>query len=188
MIEPTEFLEETIMAATTSTTVVGVFNNRTDAERAIEALGKAGFRNDQIGVVTRDEQGKTVVQKKGETEAKNVGTGATAGAIAGAGIGGLIGLGVLSGVIPVIGPAIAAGTLGTILSNAAGGAAIAGLSGALIGWGVPEEHAKYYEGELHAGRVIVTVQTADRGDSARVILDKFGGYHRDSASTTSKRR
>src|SRR4051812_50208136 len=31
------------------------------------------------------------------------------------------------------------------------GAAIAGIAGALIGWGIPEEDAKYYEGEVAAG-------------------------------------
>ena len=49
----------------------------------------------------------------------------------------------MAGVILVIGPIMALGTLGTILTNAAGGAAIAGLTGALIGWGIPEEDAKY---------------------------------------------
>ena len=37
--------------------------------------------------------------------------------------------------IPVIGPILA---LGTVLHNAAaGGAALAGLAGALVGWGIP---------------------------------------------------
>ena len=107
------------------------------------------------------------------------------GAAAGAGIGGLVGLGVLAGVIPVIGPAIAAGTLATILTNAAGGAAIAGLSGALIGWGIPEEHAKYYDGQLEAGRVVVTVHAEDRGKSARTILENHGGYNHESVATSS---
>jgi hypothetical protein len=98
-----------------------------------------------------------------------------------------MGLGVLAGVIPVIGPAIAAGTLATILTNAAGGAAIAGLSGALIGWGIPEEHAKYYDGQLQAGRVVVTVHAEDRCDSARTILESHGGYNHESVATSSVR-
>ena len=96
-----------------------------------------------------------------------------------------MGLGVLAGVIPVIGPAIAAGTLATILTNAAGGAAIAGLSGALIGWGIPEEHAKYYDGQLQAGRVVVTVHAEDRCESARTILENHGGYNHESVATSS---
>ena len=96
------------MSIATCSTVVGVFNERYEADRAIDDLVKAGFRNDQIGVVTRDPQGRTVVKHKGEAET-HAGGGAIAGAVAGAGIGGLVGLGVLAGVIPVIGPAIAAG-------------------------------------------------------------------------------
>ena len=172
------------MSFANCSTVVGVFAERSEADRAIDALGKAGFRNDQIGVVTRAPQEKTVVENKGEAET-HAGSGAVAGAVAGAGIGGLVGLGVLAGVIPVIGPAIAAGTLATILTNAAGGAAIAGLGGALIGWGIPEEHAKYYDSQLEAGRVVVTVHAGDRCDRARTILESHRGYNHESVGTCS---
>ena len=174
------------MSIATCSTVVGVFNERHEADRAIDDLIKAGFRNDQIGVVTRDAQGKTVVKNQGEAES-HAGSGAAVGVAAGAGIGGLVGLGVLAGVIPVIGPAIAAGTLATILTNAAGGAAIAGLSGALIGWGIPEEHAKYYDGQLQSGRVVVTVHAEDRCESASAILEKHGGYNHESVAIPSAR-
>jgi hypothetical protein len=166
------------MTAATCITVIGVFNGTKAAQQAIEDLGKAGFSNSQIGMVTRDQEGKPVVKHEGEAES-NAGIGAAAGAAAGAGIGGLVGLGVLAGVIPVIGPAIAAGTLATILSNAAGGAAIAGLSGALIGWGIPEEHASYYEGQLKAGRVIVSVTASDRWEVARTIMERHGAYNHE---------
>jgi hypothetical protein len=172
------------MSIANCSTVVGVFTERINADRVVDELVKAGFRNDQIGVVTRDPQGTTVVTKEGEADTYGA-SGAVTGAVAGAGIGGLVGLGILAGVVPVIGPAIAAGTLATILTNAAGGAAIAGLGGALIGWGVPEEHAKYYDGELQAGRIVVTVQADDRCDRARTILEDHGGYSHQSATTTS---
>ncbi|MHB8970761.1 MAG: general stress protein [Pirellulaceae bacterium] len=175
------------MSVASCSTVVGVFNERSEADRAIDDLVKAGFRNDQIGVVTRDPQRKTVVKKEEEEAETHAASTAATGAVAGAGIGGLVGLGVLAGVIPVIGPAIAAGTLGTILSNAAGGAAIAGLSGALIGWGVPEEHAKYYDDELRSGRIVVTVHTDDGCDKARTILESHGGYNHQSAATSAAR-
>jgi hypothetical protein len=80
-------------------------------------------------------------------------------------------------VIPVIGPVLAIGTLGTVLLNAAGGAAVAGVAGALIGWGVSEEDAKYYEGEVKAGRYLVTVDCG-YGDDARDVLTRYGGYSR----------
>ena len=161
------------MATRTATSVVGVFNSRAEADRAVDDLRRMGFRNDQIGVVGRDEKGRTT-REGGETYAEE---GAAGGVAAGAVAGGLVGLGVLSGVIPVIGPAIAAGTLGTILSNVAAGAAIAGVTGALIGWGIPEEEAKYYEGELKAGRYVVTVQADERSDEAWRVLARHGAYN-----------
>ena len=171
---------------TETSTVVGVFTDRTQADRAIDSLLAAGFRSDDIGVITKDKASKKT-SVPGETDAddaaENAGTGAAVGAATGAAVGGLVGLGVLSGVIPVIGPAIAAGTLaGVIFSNAAGGAAIAGLAGALAGWGVPEEHAKHYANEFTAGRIIVTVSAGGRGAEARSILRNFGATSRDPAT------
>ena len=164
------------MANGTRTTVAGVFSTRAGAEQAIRDLRSAGFRDDEIGLIARNESGK--VEKtsgSGETMAEE---GAAAGAIAGAGIGAAIGFGVLAGVVPVIGPAIVAGTLGTILTNVAAGAAVAGLVGALVGFGIPEEDARYYEGEVKAGRYLVTVNAGGRATEAWSILNRHGGYNR----------
>ena len=110
------------------------------------------------------------------------------GALTGLGLGALAGLGVLSGVIPVVGPAIAAGTLGVILSNAAAGAGIAGLVGALIGAGIPEDEAKYYHGEFEAGRTIVTVTADGRADEATAILRRHGAYDMSTAGDVAADR
>src|SRR3954447_284360 len=131
------------MAAKQRSTVVAVFEDRRDADQAVAELKRAGFRDDQIGVAMRHTEGSTGAAKTDDTYAEE---GAATGLLAGLGLGALAGLGVLSGVIPVIGPAIAGGTLGVLLSNAAAGAAVAGLSGALIGYGIPEEEAKWQAG------------------------------------------
>jgi len=163
---------------------VGVFQTHAEADRAVEQLRQAGFTNDQIGVAARNPDGSIKSTGTTASEAGHAGGGLVAGAVAGAGIGGLVGLGVLAGIVPVIGPAIAAGTLGVILSNAAGGAAIAGLAGALVGWGMSEEDATYYEGEMKAGRYIVTVHANSRLDEAWKILQQHGAYNRNIARTT----
>ena len=81
------------------------------------------------------------------------------------------------GIIPVIGPVLAIGTLGTILINAVGGAAIATVAGALVGWGIPEEDAKYYEDEVKAGRDLVTVDRGTRtGTLAGSRLSQHGVF------------
>jgi hypothetical protein len=155
--------------------VVGVFYTRDEAEQAIRELRVAGFADDRIGMVARDADGRVTTEKGGETLAEE---GAAAGAVVGAGAGVLVGLGVISGTIPVLGPVMALGTLGTILLNAAGGAAILGLVGALVGLGIPEDEAQYYEGEVHGGRFLVTVEADNRENEAWAILHRTGGYNR----------
>ena len=170
------------MSVATCTTVVGVFPDRRKADMAIDDLYGAGFQSSQIGVIVRDSAGNVVTSDTHAHDGEHAAEGGATGALVGAGLGGLVGLGVLSGFIPIVGPAIMAGTLGVIASNAMGGAAIAGLAGALIGWGIPEEDARYYEGELTAGRVIVTVNAEHRCDEARTILMSHGALSRDPES------
>jgi len=163
-------------------TIVGVFDDRLQADRAIDELRRAGFRDDQIGVAMRYDAGSATMgdaaDDVGATAADDThaGTGAVTGVVAGLGLGALAGLGVLSGVIPVIGPAIAGGTLGIVLSNAAAGAGVGGLVGALAGAGVPEDEANYYQGEFESGRTIVTVHPAGRADEAMTVLRRYGAY------------
>jgi uncharacterized protein (TIGR02271 family) len=162
------------MATTQRTVAVGVFSDAQSAQRAVTELRRLGFREDQIGVAARDAavSGGTAVSDKGAKAA----SGAAAGAATGAGLGALWGIGILAGVLPAIGPAIAGGTLATILSSAAAGAAVASMAGALIGLGLSEEEAKYYEGEFKSGRIVVTVKADGRYDEALATLRQFGGY------------
>ena len=166
------------MATNTCTTTVGVFNTRAEAERAVSELKSAGYRDDQVGLIGRDTRGDVV--REGAAEDSNAGEGAAIGAAAGAVGGAAVGAGIIAGVIPVIGPVLAIGTLGTILLNAAGGAVIAGVAGALIGWGIPEEDARYYEDEVKSGRYLVTVECG-YSDDARDIIRRHGGYDRATA-------
>lgn len=161
---------------TTDTTTVGVFETRAAAERAVADLRAAGYRDDQIGLVAKDERGKTV-RTDGAGEANNAGEGAVIGAAAGAGAMALGSLAVSFGVIPVIGPILAVGPIAAALISGAAGAAAGGVAGALIGWGIPEEDARYYEEEVKAGRYLVTV-TGDRHVDARGHMTRHGGYDR----------
>jgi len=178
------------MAIAQRSTVVGVFEDKAQADRAVTELRKAGFRDDQIGVAARHDHGLTTTE--GDTaeyeQGSHAGSGAATGALVGAGLGGLVGLGIVAGIIPVLGPIIAGGTLAAILANAAGGLVLGGLAGALVGAGIPEEEAHYYESEFEAGRTIVTVNAGNRADEATTILRRFGAYDmqtRGEATTAS---
>lgn len=155
--------------------IVGVFENREDAERAILTLRNLGFSDSQIGVTGRDWR-----HAEAGTDDTYAAEGVAAGIASGAGIGLLWGLGAVAGTLPVIGPAIAAGTLAALLSSAAAGAAAAGLGGLLIGMGIPREEASFYEDELNAGRFVVTVHADDREEAVR---DVFRDHHAFDYST-----
>ena len=163
------------------TTAIAIFDDRIQAQRAIEQLKLAGFTEKEIGVTARDVGEPDVGAADGvkKTHAKE---GAIAGVAAGAGVGALWGLGILAGVLPGIGTAIAGGTLAAILSSAAAGAAAAGVAGTLIGLGIPEEEANYYDREFQAGRVVVTVDAGSRFQEAQSILVQNGGYDMLSAA------
>lgn len=163
-------------------TVVGVFTDRNSAQQAIEELRRGEFRDDQIGLMASgDSDYGTTASDAAETYAAEAGA---TGLAAGAGVGALWGLGIAAGVLPAIGPAIAGGTLAIVLSSAAAGAAAAGLTGTLVGLGIPKEEAEYYESELKSGRIILTVQPEGRNSEAMTILRRFGGYDASTQGET----
>ena len=160
--------------ATVKATTVGVFSTHEAADRAIADLKRSGYRDDQIGLVGQDARGKTV--KQDGAGHNRAGEGAAIGAATGAGALALGSLAVSFGIIPVIGPILAVGPLAAALISAAGGAAGAGIAGALVGWGIPDEDAKYYEGEVKAGRFLVTVDSGE--DDTSSVFTRHGGFVR----------
>ena len=70
--------------------------------------------------------------------------------------------------------------LGILLSSAAAGAAAAGLAGALIGMGISDDDAKYYDSEFRSGKTLVTVKGGANAARAQAILNDAGGYNRAS--------
>lgn len=170
------------MAISKNRTVVGVFRDEEKAHEAVSALRQAGFRDEQISVV-----GQRRDQQTGETaQGSHAGGGAAVGAAAGAGIAGLWSLGATFGMIPGIGPILAVGPIAAALISAAGGAVAGGIIGSLAGMGIPEEEAKYYESEVKAGRVLVTVQADGRYDEAWSILERYGAYRSQSNFNQAK--
>jgi len=63
------------------------------------------------------------------------------------------------------------------------GAAVGGLSGALIGLGIPEYEAKQYEGKIEQGNILVSAHSEDRDELKRAkdIFERAGAH--DVSST-----
>jgi hypothetical protein len=160
--------------------LVGVFPGFAEARRAVEELRRSGFRDDQLGVLgPNHDEVLPSVEKSGLPSdplgthwEEGAGIGAAAGATAGAGLG----LAVAVGLLPPLGPVIAGGTLVALLASAGAGAAAGTAVGGILGLGIPEDHARIYEGELRAGRVLVTVRPeAGQDEASRRILRDLGG-------------
>ncbi len=171
-------------------TVVGLFENYTDADRAVSELNTRGFNRNEISVAARDSAitNRVVGEAGGERAvAETAGAGAGGGVVVG-GLGGLlVGLGALA--IPGVGPVIAAGTLATALGTTAAGAGIGaaagGLIGALVGLGIPEEDANFYAEGVKRGGVLVTVQANDeRATEALNIMRKARAVDVDTQRKT----
>jgi len=162
-------------------TIVGVFNQRDDAEHAIRDLKDAGFSGDQIGIAMRDRnvQGQ-LAEDTGTHAAEGAVTGAVGGGVLGGLAGLLIGIGALA--IPGVGPVVAGGVLATAFGTVAGtavagagiGAAAGGIVGALVGMGVPEDEARYFESGFRSGGILVSVDAHGRALEAQNILQRDG--------------
>jgi len=179
-------------------TIIGVFSDRDKAQAAVDDLRRSGFRDDQIGLVSRavDDAGSSThaaghqqfKEKKGvssDPTHTHWEEGAEVGAAAGAATGTGLGLAVAAGLIPGLGPAIVGGTLLAILASAGTGAAVGGLVGGLVGLGVPEAEASYYEAEFRTGRTIVTVRADERAADAWDVLARHGAYDFERQDTSA---
>ena len=163
-------------------TVGALFQQRSDAENAINALKARGFRGDQIGIAMRDrtEQG-TLIEDTGSKAAEGATTGAVSGGLLGGVVGFLVGAGAL--LIPGIGPVVSAGILtaalgtagATAVAGAGIGAAAGGLVGGLIGLGIPENEATYFETGFRKGHILVTVNAGSRITEAVDVFQQYGG-------------
>ncbi|MEL6441861.1 MAG: hypothetical protein AAFQ80_21755 [Cyanobacteria bacterium J06621_8] len=164
------------MTTTDLKRAVGTFPTRKDAEDALIELRDSGFDMNQISAIAKNPEGEkklasSVEVKSSSQRAKD---GAETGAVMGATTGGILGvIGSLSVLaIPGVGVATeVAVLLGNTLFGTGIGAAGGGLIGALIGWGIPEKQAIYYDELLSQGSYVVLVEgTEAEINGAEAIL------------------
>jgi uncharacterized membrane protein len=144
--------------------LVATFHDPDSAERAVDALKRAGFNEQDISLVTRDHRAHTA-EHEGQTR-DGVEDGTAWGAGIGAGATLLASAGLL--VIPGIGPLLALGPLAAGLTGAAAG----GLVGAFVDWGIPAGESEHLEKEIKEGRAVVLVDAKDKASKAKQILQE----------------
>lgn len=165
-----------------NTSAYGIYRNRDQAERGVDALLGAGFRNEDISALLPENVGtKDFAHEKNTKAPEGAATGAGAGAAVGGTLGLLAGIGALA--IPGLGPFIAAGPIMAALAGAGAGGVAGGLIGGLVGMGIPEYEAKRYEGMIKEGGILVSVHcdNSDWVSRAKGILERTGA--KDIASS-----
>ncbi|MHB1041744.1 MAG: hypothetical protein ACYC0Q_02775 [Eubacteriales bacterium] len=148
-------------------TVIGLYDSRDQAERAVSALRGRGF-HEEISILAAD---KGKAGGGGAQPGGSMATGATTGGVLGGLAGLAMGVGALA--IPGIGPIVAAGPIAGLLSGAATG----GIAGGLIDWGIPAERGKFYESKVKEGKILASVRTNDtKVNDAAQILRQNGAH------------
>jgi hypothetical protein len=168
----------------------GIFDSRSDAERALYGLRSARIANDRIVFLapgTSDEAVESAVPIT-DTEQPGMGKamgGAVGGALGVAG-GGTLGAAVASLLVPGVGPVIAAGVVGAALLGV-GGVATGAAAGAALESGLAEglsrDEVYLYEDALRKRRsvVIAFAEDDDARDRIHNVLAQAGAESIDAA-------
>jgi len=156
----------------------------THAADIVERLKVAGFSNQDISVLMPDGESTKDFSVHNQTKApEGAATGVGTGAALGAGLGWLAGIGSLA--IPGLGPLIAAGPIMATLGGAAVGGTVGGITGALIGMGIPEYEAKRYEERVKGGYALISVHTDDSTEATRA-REIFKAENAEDISSSSE--
>lgn len=164
--------------------VYAIVKNDAQAARIADRLRASGFSADDISVLFPDRKGTRDFAHENSTKApEGAVVGAGTGAVVGGALGWMVGIGALA--IPGVGPLIAAGPIMATLSGMAAGGTIGGLSGALVGMGIPEYEAQRYEGKLKAGNILISIH-ADNSEEVTRARKIFTDEQAEDISTGSE--
>ena len=167
------------------TPTVGIFFDRSSAERAVGNLRAVGVSPKGIHVLVPGSE--PLFASVPTSEAEQPGMGRAIGGVLGGAVGGATGaeLGAAaaaSALMPVAGPAIAIGIVGAVLLSL-GGAAVGGALQNALEDGLPKDELFVYEDALRRGYSIVVVTPADTEEQERAVavLEGSGAESVDAA-------
>jgi hypothetical protein len=149
--------------------VTGLFRDRADVERALQAVADRGYRPDEVNIVMSNETRADFVDSdldsrdRASRELEGAGAGGAIGTVAGGLLGAIAAIGT-NLAIPGVGLVIA-GPVAAGLAGAGAGAITGGLIGAIAGWGVPEASARHYEGGVQEGGIVLGIRPLDEADA-----------------------
>src|SRR5918998_5905159 len=166
-------------------TVIGLFDNRAEAQSVVQELLSENFRREEISVMSKKLEGQDAreehveyVEEDGDEQIKDMAKGAGTGAAIG-GLAGLL-LSLTSLAIPGIGPVLAAGPLAAVIAGAGIGATAGGLISGLTRLGVSEDDANYYAEGVRRGGTLISVDAPDeQAERAVAIMKRHGAVEID---------
>lgn len=150
--------------------ITGLFKDKDSAENAYKSATSMGYTKDEINVVMSEDTRERFYGKNAtlETEVGNK-------AAEGAAVGGVLGVtvGAIAAAIAAVGTnlvlpglgLVIAGPLAAAVAGAGAGGVTAGVVGALIGWGIPEDRLKEYEEGLNNGGILIGVKPKSDNDA-----------------------
>lgn len=152
--------------------ITGLFKDQDSAENAYKSATNMGYTNDEINVVMSEETRARYYGKDATLETE-VGNKAAQGAAIGGVVGGTIGA--IAAAVAAVGTnlilpglgLVIAGPLAAAVAGAGAGGVSAGIVGALIGWGIPEDRLKEYEQGLNEGGILIGVKPRSDEDARR---------------------
>ncbi len=134
--------------------ISGLFSSYQDFTDLIESLTRRGYKEDDISVLMTERTRNQYIAPQENTKAPE---GATVGSLSGGVLGLVLGGLTLVGniILPGTGLLVAGPLVGALTAGAIG-AATGGLLGALVGAGIPEHEAKFFEEALkQEGQILV---------------------------------
>lgn len=154
--------------------VSGLFSSYNDLVRLLEELHTRGYREEDLSVLMSEKTRDRLFAARENTKApEGASIGGLSGGIIGAVVGGLTLLGNI--LAPGVGLLVAGPLVGAITGGAIGVAGGA-LVGGLIGAGIPEHEAKFFENALHEEGNILLVVHVPHDDSTEVkrMFERYG--------------
>lgn len=147
--------------------VIGVFQDRIQADAALNALAEAGVPASKLSLLVSSEG------RGHHFEVSDEKTKTAEGVAYGAVLGGLVAA-LAAATIP--GSIFVAGPMAALFATGATGAAAGGLAGGLVGLGMAEDEAKLIEDDTARGSIVVAVHSVEDevADRASDILEQTG--------------
>ena len=163
-----------VQTAVNMKSISGIFDEQA-AQSLLYELEGFHIQAQDVSVLMSENTGNSLIKMRSSNKAPE---GASIGGLSGGVIGAIVGSLTLAGsvIAPGVGLLMAGPVVG-LLAGTAAGVGAGGILGALIGLGVPEHEAKYYQDTLKDdGNMLIVVRVSDEAlPQIKGLFERFHG-------------